>query len=112
MDQMKNNQPSHIDYNHQGMRCKFTILSFVGSYDGEKYFDWEMAVEQDFNSHLVHEIHRVQHATSEFKYFAQFWLRELGNLHQQPQSCDRLKEALRDHSIPPYKHDLHKKCNT
>ena len=69
---MKNNQPSHIDYNHQGMRGKFTIPSFVGFYDGEKYFDWEIAVEQEFNSHLVPEIHRVKHGTSEFKYFAQF----------------------------------------
>jgi len=43
MDRMKNNQPSHIDYNHQGMRGKLTIPSYSGLYDGEKYFDWEMA---------------------------------------------------------------------
>ena len=55
------------------MRGKFTIPSFVGFYDGEKYFDWEMAVEQEFNFHLVPEIYRVKHATSEFKYFSQFW---------------------------------------
>jgi hypothetical protein len=96
MDRIKNNHASHIDYNHQGMRGKLTIPSYSGLYDGEKYFDWEMAVEQEFNSHLVHEIHRVRYATSEFKYFAQFWWRELGNWHQQPQSWDRLKEAMRD----------------
>ena len=73
MDRMKNNQPSHIDYNHQGMRGKFTIPTFYGSYDGEEYFDWEMAVEEEFNSHLVSEIHRVKHATSEFKDFAKIW---------------------------------------
>ena len=67
---MNNNQPSYTDDNHQGMRGKFTIPSFVGFYDGEKYFDWEMAVEQEFDSHLVPEIHRVKQATSEFKYFA------------------------------------------
>jgi hypothetical protein len=39
MDRMANNQPSHIGYNHQGMRGKFTIPSFVGFYDEEKYFD-------------------------------------------------------------------------
>ena len=39
MDRMKNNQPSQINYNHQGVRGKFTIPSFVGFYDGEKYFD-------------------------------------------------------------------------
>ena len=107
---MKNNQPSHIDYNHQGMRGKFTIPSFVGFYDGEKYFDWEMVVEQEFNFHLVPEIQRVNHATSEFKQFAQFWWRELGNLHQKPESWDRLKEAMHDRFIPiSYKRDWCKK---
>ena len=79
---MKNNQPTHIDYNHQGMRGKLTVPSYSRLYDGEKYFDWEMVVEQEFNSHLVLEIHQFRYATSEFKYFAQFWWRELGNLHQ------------------------------
>jgi dissimilatory sulfite reductase (desulfoviridin) alpha/beta subunit len=60
MDQMKNNQPSHVDHNHQGMRGKLTISSYSGFYNGEKYFDWEMAIEQEFNSHLVPEKHRVQ----------------------------------------------------
>ena len=74
-----------------------------------KYFDWEMTVEQEFNSHLVSETNQVRYATSEFKYFAQLWWRELGNLHQQPESWDRLKEAMRDRFIPPYKRDLCKK---
>ena len=66
-------------------------------------------LEREFNSHLVPEIHRVKHATSKFKDLAQFWWRELGNL-QQPQSWDRLKEAMRDHFIPvSYKRDLRKK---
>ena len=107
---MKNNEPSHIDYNYQGMRGKLTIPSYSRLYDGEKYFDWEMVVEQEFNSHLVPEIHRVKHATSEFKDVAQFWWGELGNLHQQPQSWDRLKEAMRDSFIPvSYKRHLRKK---
>jgi hypothetical protein len=54
------------------MRGKLTIPSYSRFYGGEKYFDWEMAVEQEFNSHLVPEKHRVKHATSEFKDFAQF----------------------------------------
>jgi hypothetical protein len=70
MDHMMNNLPAHIDYNHQGMRGKLTIPFYSGFYDGEKYFDWEMAVEQEFNSHLVHEIHKVKLATSGFKDFA------------------------------------------
>ena len=54
------------------MRGKLIIPSYSRFYDGEKYFDSEIAVEQEFNSHLVPEIHRVKHATSEFKDFAQF----------------------------------------
>ena len=70
---MKNNQPPHIDYNHKGMRGKLAIPSYSRFYDGEEYFDWEMYVEQKFNSHLVLEIHRVKQATSEFKDFAKIW---------------------------------------
>jgi hypothetical protein len=39
MDRMTNNPLSHIDYNHQGTRGKFTMPYFVGSYDGETYLD-------------------------------------------------------------------------
>ena len=106
---MKNNQPSHIDYNHQGMRGKLTIPSYSGFYDGEEYFDRETAVKQEFNSHLVPEIHKVKLATSEFKDFAKIWWRELGNMHLQPDSWGRLEEAMRDCFVPPYKRDLHKK---
>lgn len=70
---MKNNQPSQINYNHQGMRGKFTIPSFVWSYDGEEFFIWDMAIEEEFNSHKVLKIHRVKHATTKFKDLAQFW---------------------------------------
>jgi hypothetical protein len=73
MDRMMNNLPSHIDYNHQGTRGKFTIPSFIGSYDGEAYLDWEIAVQQEFKSHLVHEIYKVKYVTREFKDFSQFW---------------------------------------
>ena len=45
IDRMNNNQPSHIDYDHQGMGWKFSIPSYSRFYNGEKYFDWEMAVE-------------------------------------------------------------------
>jgi hypothetical protein len=73
IDRMTNILPSYIDYNHQGRRGKFIIPSFVGSYDGDAYLDWEMTVEQEFNSHLVHEIHKVKLATSGFKNFSQIW---------------------------------------
>jgi hypothetical protein len=51
-------------------KIKFSIPPFMGSYDAEAYLDWEMMVEQKFNSHLVPKQHRVRQATSEFRDFA------------------------------------------
>ncbi len=55
-------------------KVKFKIPSFSGYYDAEKYFEWEMIVEQKFSSHLVPEQHRVRQVTSEFKDSAYIWL--------------------------------------
>ena len=49
---------------------KFTIPSFDGSYDGNAYLDWEMIVEQKFNTHMVPENHQVRLATCEFTRYA------------------------------------------
>nr|AAX96617.1 retrotransposon protein, putative, Ty3-gypsy sub-class [Oryza sativa Japonica Group]ABA92977.1 retrotransposon protein, putative, Ty3-gypsy subclass [Oryza sativa Japonica Group] len=46
-------------------KVMFKIPSFSGYYDAEKYFDWEMIVEQKFSTHLVPEQHRVRQATCE-----------------------------------------------
>jgi hypothetical protein len=46
------------------------IPLFYGLYDAEAYLDWEMTVDNKFNSHLVSEQYRVRQATSEFKDFA------------------------------------------
>jgi hypothetical protein len=44
-----NPQPDHDPF----AKIKFSIPPFMGSYDDEAYLDWEMTVEQKFNSHLV-----------------------------------------------------------
>ena len=91
-------------------KVKFTIPSFSGLYDATIYLDWEMTVEQKFNSHLVPEQHRVRQATSEFKDFAIIWWNELGTMRLQPDTWERLKEAMRNRFVPPsYKRDLRKK---
>jgi hypothetical protein len=51
--------------NDSYVKIKFSIPSFIGSYDAEAYLFWEMMVEQKINSHLVPEQHRVRQATSE-----------------------------------------------
>jgi hypothetical protein len=54
-------------------KTKFTMIPFAGNADPEAYLDWELAVEQKFNSHLVPAEHRVRLTTSQFIGFALFW---------------------------------------
>jgi hypothetical protein len=94
-------------------KIKFSIPPFMGSYDAETYLDWEMTVEQKFNSHLVPEQHRVRQATSEFKDFAIICWNELVNTRAAPQTWNVLKEEMRARFVPPsYRRDLRKNCNT
>jgi hypothetical protein len=106
-NQQGNNQNRNND---PFAKVKFTIPSFFGVYDADAYLDWEMTVEQKFNSHLVPGIHRVRQATSEFMGFAIIWWNELVNQHLQPDSWARLKDAMRNRFVPPsYQRDLRKK---
>jgi hypothetical protein len=69
-----------------------------------------MTVDHKFSSHLVPQQHRVRQATSEFKDFAIIWWNELSSLHLQPDTCARLKAAMREGFVlPAYQHDLCKK---
>ena len=71
----------HQHHHRQGMggnrgradpysKVKFTIPSFDGSYDGDAYLDWEMIVEQKFNTHMVPENHQVRLVICEFTGYA------------------------------------------
>jgi hypothetical protein len=62
-------------------KVKFTMIPFAGSADPEVYLDWELAVNQKFNSHQVPEEHRIRLATSEFTSFALFWWNDLCNVN-------------------------------
>ena len=98
------------DNNDPFAKIKFTIPAFYGAYDAEVYLDWEMMVEQKFNSHLVPDIHQVRQATCELKDFTIIWWNELVKSGQDPQTRDRLKLAMRSRFVPPsYKRDLCKK---
>jgi hypothetical protein len=101
-----NPEPNHNPF----AKIKFSIPPLMGSYDAEAYLDWEMMVEQKFNSYLVPEKHRVRQATSEFRDFAIIWLNELINTRAAPQTWNALKEEMRTRFVPPYyRRDLRKK---
>src|SRR5512140_3245807 len=90
-------------------KVKFKIPSFSGYYDAEKYFDWEMTVEQKFSAHLVPDQHRVRQASSEFKDFAIMWWAMLADDGVLPTIWKELKVAMRDRFVPPsYLRDLSK----
>ena len=89
---------------------KFTIPSFDGSYDGNAYLDWEMIVEQKFNTHMVPANHRVCLATCEFIGYAILWWNELANSGSEPDTWERLKQAMCGRFLPTtYKRELKKK---
>ena len=91
-------------------KVKFTIPSFDGSYDGDAYLDWEMIVEQKFNTHMVSENHRVRLATCEFVGYVILWWNELVNSGLEPDTWERLKRAMRGRFLPTiFKRDLKKK---
>jgi hypothetical protein len=105
---MGGNRNNH--HNDPYAKVKFSIPSFHAAYDAETYFDWEMTVEQKFNSHLVPEIHRVRQVTSEFKDFTIIWWTELGNTGLQHDTWDPLKVAMRSRFVPrSFELDMRKK---
>jgi hypothetical protein len=73
-----------LNFNRRGMggnnhgnndpftKIKFSLPPFAGNVDPEAYLDWELAVQQKFDSHNVSAEHRVRLATSEFTNFALF----------------------------------------
>ena len=97
------------------VKPKFTIPPFAGSADPEAYLDWELTVEQKFNSHLVPAENRVRLATSEFTGFALFWWNDLCNNNAAaiPQNWNALKQRMKSRFVPPYyQRDLRLKLQT
>jgi hypothetical protein len=96
-------------------KTKFTMIPFTVNADPEAYLDWELAVEQKFNSHLVPAEHRVRLATSEFTGFALFWWNDLCTMPNNvvPQTWNALKQCMKFHFVAPYyQHDLLLKLQT
>ena len=70
------------------------MILLTGTTNPEAYLDWELAVEQKFNSYLVPAENRVRLATSKFTSFALFWWNDLcnaGNAAVVPQTWPVLK---------------------
>jgi hypothetical protein len=92
-------------------KTKFTMIPSAGTTDPEAYLDWELAIEQKFNSHLVPAEHRVRLVTSEFTSFALFWWNN--NANAIPQTWNALKQRMKSCFVPPYyQRDLHLKLQT
>ena len=81
------------------------MIPFAGTADPKEYLDWELSIEQKFNSHLVPAEHRVRLATSEFTSFALFWWNDLcnaGSAAAVPQTWNALKQRMKSRFVPPY----------
>ena len=118
-DEEEDSDADRLRRNHQGMggnqnrgnngpfaKTKFNMIPFAGTTDLEAYLDWELALEQKFNSHLVPAEHRVRLAISEFTSFALFWWNDLcnapNNANALPQTWKTLKQRMKSHFVPPY----------
>jgi hypothetical protein len=117
-----------LNFNRRGMggniqgnndpfaKIKFSLPPFAGNVDPEAYLDWELAVQQKFDSHNVPAEHRVRLATSEFTNFALFWWSDLCNANNAaavPQTWNALKQRMKSRFVPPYyQRDLRLKLQT
>jgi hypothetical protein len=93
------------------------MIPFASTTDPKAYLDWELAIEQKFNSHLVPAELRVRLATSEFTSFALFWWNDLctapNNANAIPQTWNALKQHMKSCFVPPYyQGDLRLKLQT
>jgi hypothetical protein len=97
-------------------KVKFTMIPFAGNADPEAYLDWDLAVDQKFNSHQVPPEHRVRLATNEFTCFALFWWNgfcNANNVADVPQTWNVLKCCIKFFFVPPYfQRDLCMKLQT
>jgi hypothetical protein len=106
-----------LNFNRRGMggnnhgnndpftKIKFSLPPFAGNVDPETYLDWELAVQQKFDSHNVPAEHRVRLATSEFTNFALFWWSDICNANNAavvPQTWNALKQRMKSRFVPPY----------
>jgi hypothetical protein len=118
----------HLNFNRRGMggniqgnndpfaKIKFSLPPFASNVDPEAYLDWELDVQQNFDSHNVLVEHRVRLATSEFTIFALFWWSDLCNAKNAavvPQTWNALKQRMKSRLVPPYyQRDLRLKLQT
>jgi len=97
-------------------KIKFSLPPFAGNVDRKAYLNWELTVQQKFDSPNVLVEHRVRLATSEFTNFALFWWSDLCNTNNAatvPQTWNALKQLMKSHFVSPYyQRDLHLKLQT
>jgi len=98
------------------LKLNLASLLFAGNVDPKAYLDWELAVQQKSDSHIVCVGHRVRLAISEFTNFALFWWSDLCNANNTPvapQTWNALKQCIKSHFVPPYyQRDLRFKLQT
>ena len=83
-------------------RIKISIPSFNGKAEPEEYLDWEMRVEQIFDSHHYTEYKKIRLATIEFTGYALVWWNQLCRVGARPDTWIQLKNILRRRFVPAH----------
>ena len=78
---------AHRDHEDDGIgKFKLAIPSFNGKTGPDDYLEWEMRVDQIFDSHRYTEEKKVRYASIEFTGYALIWWNQLCRAGSHPET--------------------------
>ncbi|KAK1619182.1 hypothetical protein QYE76_024699 [Lolium multiflorum] len=83
-------------------RIKVTIPEFSGRFDPEKYLEWEMRVNQNFDGHNYSEEKKVRVACMEFTEYALVWWDNKNRTGERPVTWVDMKRVMQEVFVPAY----------
>ena len=94
---------AHRDHEDDGIgKFKLTIPSFNGKTEPDDYLEWEMRVDQIFDSHRYTEEKKVRYASIEFTGYALIWWNQLCRAGGRPETWVQMKNLLRRRFVPEH----------
>nr|AAQ56449.1 putative gag-pol polyprotein [Oryza sativa Japonica Group] len=104
---MRRDQHDHYEVSDDVLgKIKSALPYFEGNYDPRAYINWELAVDSEFQKHVLSEKQKVMCASSVLiKHASNDW-KHLCRHNKIPQSWKYLKRYFRDVYVPMYYADI------
>lgn len=104
---MRRDQHDHYEVSDDVLgKIKSALPYFEGNYDPRAYINWELAVDSEFQNHVLSEKQKVMCASSVLiKHASNDW-KHLCRHNKIPQSWKDLKRYFRDVYVPMYYADI------